>query len=914
MNSRKTTNDPADRLALLTRAIQALHAASEPDGLLRLLVEFAVELAAADGGAIGLCEEGGVSFREIFSQRNWQPVQRRFVPGEGVAGRILEQRRPFACHDCHSDPLVAWQVKRMPGIKSLLAVPVQTGPEAKLLGCLELYSKSRKAGFGRQAIALLEALTSSAAAALEGLRRLRDHQDKQRNLEVRLERFMRSQAYANLGTWDWDIPNGALYWSDAIGPLFGYPAGALATSYENFLAAIHPDDRQRVVKAINTSVECGEPYEVEHRVVWPDGTVRWVLERGGVQRDDHGAPLRMLGVVQDVTRRREAETSLREQRDFAQAVIESAQSIVLVLDTRGRIVLFNPYLEEISGYSLEEVKGKDWFKIFLPLKRALQLTELFQHGMENILSRGKVGPIITKSGEFREIDWYYKSLKDQQDKLIGLLATGQDVTHRRKANQALRESEARFRGLVESTSDWIWEVDQQGRYTYVSPQVEEILGYSPDFLLGKSPFELMPAAERDRVQGEFFSLVKQRRPIRRLVNTNLHWSGREVVLETSGVPFYDNQGRLAGYRGIDRDITERLAAERALEEQTLRNRLILENSHDGLVILGLDGSIREVNDAYCRMVGYARASLLKMNAVDLNVFEQPGQVLKRLEKIRACGYDRFESRHRTRDGEAIDLDISATFAEIGEDRFIFSFIRDITERRLQERQRLREVQAQRDTLVREVHHRIKNHLQGVINLLRNHTRDKPELADLMESAIAQVESIALVHGLQSRLNQGRVALGMLLEVVCNALGQLTSIGMELAIDCPETDISISPDDTVPLALIINELFQNALKHGEPAGSSLTGIKARLWVEDERVHLQISNPGGRTLPANLDLGRGVGLGTGLTLVRDLLPHQGAKLSLAAEAGSVITRLVLEPPVVRLERQQAGQDLPPPNRLM
>ncbi|MBZ0309570.1 MAG: PAS domain S-box protein, partial [Anaerolineae bacterium] len=388
-------------------------------------------------------------------------------------------------------------------------------------------------------------------------------------------------------------------------------------------------------------------------------------------------------------------------------------------------------------YSLEEVKGKDWFKCFLPLSKAIKFSELYQEGIENILLRGKVGPIFTKSGEFREIEWYYKTLKDQQGKVIGLLATGQDITHRRETEYALRESEARFRGLVESTSDWIWEVDQQGLYTYVSPQVESMLGYSPDSLIGKSPFDLMPPSERSRVQMEFFSQVKNQQPISRLVNANTHVSGREVILETSGVPFYDSYGRFGGYRGIDRDISDRIAAERALKVQTLRNRLILENSHDGLVILNLDGSIREVNDAYCRMLGYDRNVLVGKRLSDLKVPGYAPEVAARIKKIMEYGYDHFESSHRCHDGRVIDLDISATLAKIGEDQFIFSFVRDITERRLKEQKRLQEVQTQRDTLVKEVHHRIKNHLQGVINLLRNHIQVKPELGEAMESAISQ---------------------------------------------------------------------------------------------------------------------------------------------------------------------------------
>ncbi|MDH5612533.1 MAG: PAS domain-containing protein, partial [Gammaproteobacteria bacterium] len=110
-------------------------------------------------------------------------------------------------------------------------------------------------------------------------------------LELNKERLRRGQVFANIGTWDWNIVTGELFWSERIGPLFGYQDGELETSYENFLGAVHEDDRQSVIDAVNDCVEHGIPYDIEHRVTWPDGTVRWLHERGAVVRDADGKPL-----------------------------------------------------------------------------------------------------------------------------------------------------------------------------------------------------------------------------------------------------------------------------------------------------------------------------------------------------------------------------------------------------------------------------------------------------------------------------------------------------------------------------------------------------------------------------------------------------------------------------------------------
>lgn len=135
----------------------------------------------------------------------------------------------------------------------------------------------------------------------------------EKELEAHKERLRRGQIFANIGTWDWNIRTGDLYWSERIAPLFGYEYGELETSYENFINAIHPDDREKVSAAVNASVEQDAPYDIEHRVVWPDGTVRWLHEKGAVLRDEQGQPLQMLGVVQDISARKTAELVLKQR-------------------------------------------------------------------------------------------------------------------------------------------------------------------------------------------------------------------------------------------------------------------------------------------------------------------------------------------------------------------------------------------------------------------------------------------------------------------------------------------------------------------------------------------------------------------------------------------------------------------------
>ncbi len=133
----------------------------------------------------------------------------------------------------------------------------------------------------------------------------------------------------------------------------------------------------------------------------------------------------------------------------------------------------------------------------------------------------------------------------------------------RTSEEALRHNEIRYRSLVETTSDWLWEIDEHGTYTYASPKIRDFLGYEPEEVLGRTPFDLMPEDEALRV-GHLFAYIRdQQKPFFGLENRNRHKNGKLVMLESSGVPLFDRRNRLIGYRGIDRNITDR----KHLEEQ-----------------------------------------------------------------------------------------------------------------------------------------------------------------------------------------------------------------------------------------------------------------------------------------------------------------------------------------------------------
>jgi len=174
-----------------------------------------------------------------------------------------------------------------------------------------------------------------------------------RALERREASLARAQRIADLGNWDWCVDDDTLFWSDQVYRIFGVEPGQFEATYEAFLSFVHPDDRERVRDAVDAALDGTAPYDLEHRVVRPDGTVRTVRERAEVVRDDDGEAVAMNGTVQDVTERVERR---RDLQAFREAVEHAGHSIYWT-DPDGTIRYVNPAFERITGYSREEAVG-----------------------------------------------------------------------------------------------------------------------------------------------------------------------------------------------------------------------------------------------------------------------------------------------------------------------------------------------------------------------------------------------------------------------------------------------------------------------------------------------------------------------------------------------------------------------------
>ena len=272
-----------------------------------------------------------------------------------------------------------------------------------------------------------------------------------------------------------------------------------------------------------------------------------------------------------------------------------------------------------------------WKGISAPMHRLTDLAQVVTQGNLDVEAQ-------VKSGD--EIGVLANAFNHMVVRLREMLRSEQEQRERlAERTRELSASEKRFRDIVESTSDWIWEVNAAGRYTYCSESVTNVLGYTPEQVLGKTPFEFMLPDEAARVGEVFAQIAADRQPIVDLEKRDLAQDGREVVVLTNGVPILDGEGNLLGYRGVDKDITERVQAESRLQERRMYLEAVLRAAPDAIVTMDAQHRIVEWNPGAESLFGYSQQEVTGQNVDDLIVNPDTFEEAVGLSRITAGGDD-----------------------------------------------------------------------------------------------------------------------------------------------------------------------------------------------------------------------------------------------------------------------------------
>ncbi|MEJ2740661.1 MAG: PAS domain S-box protein, partial [Dehalococcoidia bacterium] len=387
------------------------------------------------------------------------------------------------------------------------------------------------------------------------------------------ERLELAQQGAGAGWWDWDIQTGKLLWSPEVFGLFGMDSSKNEATFESWRSVIHPDDRKDTEDRIEEAITNHIQLKNESRIVIPDGKIRWINALGNTTYDEQGKAIRMTGICFDITERKKAEELLHYQA----SLLDNVSDAVMSIDKDLTILSWNKASELMYGWCEEEVKGKSLLQ-FMKVE-CLDHTTI-EDVLRQVFENGKwAGEVLQQR---RDESKFYVSasltaIKNAAGEHIGFIAVDRDITDRKKAEEALRESEIRYRTIGETSPYGVWITDAEGKCTYVSDSFLEMTGMTMHEVLEFGWMHLLPEEDVEPTKEHWLHCVKTGE----YFEHEHQFSSKDGTIHfvlAIGRPVYNEKGDITSWVGINLDITNRKRMEEALRLSEARFRLALRNA------------------------------------------------------------------------------------------------------------------------------------------------------------------------------------------------------------------------------------------------------------------------------------------------------------------------------------------------
>ncbi|MBD2040065.1 EAL and GGDEF domain-containing protein [Microcoleus sp. FACHB-672] len=492
---------------------------------------------------------------------------------------------------------------------------------------------------------------------------------------------------ARMGVWDWDIQTDTIRWSDEVAAIFGIQDNSFAGTYKDYLQFIHPEDFDRVRNAIAQTLHEGEDYAIEHRIIWSDGTIRWVGCQGEVWRDDAGEAIRQIGTVIDITERASTEAALKESEANLKAVFNSSLQSSILIDRNYKILAFNKTANQgAKAIWRREIQVGDSIYDYVSPEDLDNFNRHFQEAMQGRsvkVERNVKG--MTDTDNWFEAN--YNPVFNEQAEVNSVCFSAVNINDRKQAVEALAKSEEGFRSLVQNSSDLITILEADGTIRYESPSIERILGYQPEQLIGQKAFDYIHPEDTLTVQNGFATAIQQTDISVKIEFRFRHADGSWVYLEAIGSNRQDNCV-IGGFVVNSRDITERKQQE---ERLCLLERAI-HSSSNGIVITDAqqpDNPAVYVNASFETMTGYTAAEVIGRNLRFLQSDDITQPALNKLRTAIREGKDcRVTLRNYHKNGELmwLELHVAPVYNAQGQLTHFIGVQTDITERKMAEEQ------------------------------------------------------------------------------------------------------------------------------------------------------------------------------------------------------------------------------------
>jgi PAS domain S-box-containing protein len=424
-----------------------------------------------------------------------------------------------------------------------------------------------------------------------------------------------SQRLSHTCSWAWDVRRREIvYRSAEVYHIFGFDPEQGEVPWQDFQDRIFPEDRLRNVEASSQAIREKADFEVDFRIAVPDGSIKRVHSVGHPVVNGEGEVIELIGTHVDVTEQYEAKERLqkafdeiRKSEDRLRLVIDTIPTLVWRAGVDGIPDFLNQPALDYTGISLEHA-ATEWPRAFHPDDKKGMLVK-----WSAIRESGLPGELEARlrrsDGEYRWFLFRAEPLRDELGNIVKWYGSSTDIEDRKRAEEALRESEQRFRDYAETASDWFWETGPDHHVTRISEHINSV-GIAPARLTGIGRWDIATDVEADSEKWRLHRAIHDaRRPFRDFVYSTVNESGTPVYVRSSGKPLFDAKGEFLGYRGTGTDITASIRADNA--ERALREAQSELAHVTRVTTLGeLTASIaHEVNQPLAAVIANAEACL-----------------------------------------------------------------------------------------------------------------------------------------------------------------------------------------------------------------------------------------------------------------------------------------------------------------
>ena len=479
--------------------------------------------------------------------------------------------------------------------------------------------------------------------------------------------------------------------------MLGYTEAELLQ--RRFLDVIHEEDRGMAeeLRAHFLSGDALSP-AIEHREVRKDGGVLWMSVAVSMVRNAAGRPEYFIAMVRDISKRKQAEEAVRESEARFRQLAENIREVFWLTDpSKNQMLYVSPGYEHIWGRTCEELYSspREWARAIHPedRERVLRAAQTRQASGEYV----EEYRIVRPDGAVRWIrDRAFPVARNGE--VYRIAGVAEDITERRLADAALRDSEARFRSLTELSSDFYWETDAEHRFTSRGSggKPSPVGTFEKGDMLGRRRWEIAYLSPDEAGWQAHRAILEAHVPFRGFELSRRRDDGSEHFVSLSGDPVFDEAGNFKGYRGVGSDITDRKRAELRLRESEARYRATFEQSATGIVHASLDGGILGANRKFCRMLGYEESELAGRTVYDVTHPDDRRTTLASATRLAAEADGSFnpeyEKRYVRKDGSLMwaSVWVSVVRDAGGVPQYFIAMVNDISSRKAAEEKLLRQ--------------------------------------------------------------------------------------------------------------------------------------------------------------------------------------------------------------------------------